>query len=391
MDATLDMHSSQPAVDVLLEQIRGDHSTDEYLDRVWRDEVIVTHGPLNRFEFLEHFPLLTSPQELANQPGLRAKVYLDGDPDSDGVVVEASAGWRLFRSGLTIALMLIDDALPDLKELGDALARTLGARRSATSLFVGPARTNVRPHIDRNPVVILQVQGTKRWYVGRDADKSQYSGVPVVQAPLENLLTEGATFDLEPGSALFMPAGIWHATEDITQARSESIGAISLSFAMESASWGAALMNVLAKTVVVGPEWTWPVRWPVGSRGRQETLAECQRRVDQLREWSASGLLEVLLPAHARPRGQDRFVAVGEWQVLDGGDGLELVVESASERFSVSVLRSWSAVLQQLMTPTGATVAEIEASLGANEWERFERLLLMLFENGLVDWKHESA
>ena len=109
--------------------------------------------------------------------------------------------------GFSIIITHLDQYVPSL----GALCRNLTARLLETT-YVGAIVTTgaegaFRLHYDFEDLIILQVEGTKRW---------QIFGPPVsnpVRGMAKQAVPQGAPmFDevLEPGDFLFVPAGYWH-------------------------------------------------------------------------------------------------------------------------------------------------------------------------------------
>jgi ribosomal protein L16 Arg81 hydroxylase len=109
--------------------------------------------------------------------------------------------------GFSIIITHLDQHVPSL----GALCRNLSARLLETT-YVGAIVTTgaegaFRLHYDYEDLIILQVEGTKRWQIFGPPVLNPIRGIAKQSAP------QGAPiFDevLEPGDFLFVPAGNWH-------------------------------------------------------------------------------------------------------------------------------------------------------------------------------------
>jgi ribosomal protein L16 Arg81 hydroxylase len=157
----------------------------------------------------------------------------------------------MLDSGKTVCASAIDTQNPDLtsflKEVGRQFA-LLG--RFFFNSYLSPDGAGFGLHLDHHPVMILQIEGRKRWWYspepalrevlsnisfphGRDA--LQLPWVTVTRPPEASL----CEVVLNPGDLLYMPKGTWHRAQAIG-------GSLGLTLAMESASPLDLLQHALA-------------------------------------------------------------------------------------------------------------------------------------------------
>lgn len=131
---------------------------------------------------------------------------------------------RLYSAGMTICAGM----LPEEGALAGFLGAYRGAIRSAGSVhfnaYLSPDGKGFGLHFDNHPVWILQLEGKKRWRFTPEpaiADPPVTITLPpdrdrlvlpwgVIERPADAAFAE---IVLEPGDALYLPAGCWHAAK----------------------------------------------------------------------------------------------------------------------------------------------------------------------------------
>lgn len=132
--------------------------------------------------------------------------------------------------------VVIADHVSDHQELLPILTEALawyranvgGATGCNANAVFAKASGVVIPHFDRDPILSLQVRGSKRWYV---EPNTQLNSTPVAGwfdfPERERLLQQSRedklepptpcamsySYDLGPGDAIFLPPGVWHCTQ----------------------------------------------------------------------------------------------------------------------------------------------------------------------------------
>ncbi len=109
-------------------------------------------------------------------------------------------GWTLLVQGLDLHVDAAHALLQRFRFVPDA-------RLDDLMLSYASDRGGVGPHVDSYDVFLLQVQGRRRWRIGRSRDKTLVPGVPLkILARFE----AEQEWLLEPGDMLYLPPGWAH-------------------------------------------------------------------------------------------------------------------------------------------------------------------------------------
>jgi hypothetical protein len=153
------------------------------------------------------FSAVPSPEAAAALGG-EAKLWAGGSFADELVCSGDEALVRLGRDRATAKIEGVDRLVPAiadaLESVRDELATPI--RRTWANLYISAPGVGVAEHDDGHEVIAVQISGAKEWRFWHEGER--------------------ATVTLRPGSVLFMPRGIRHATEAIDLSVS-----LSLSFA----------------------------------------------------------------------------------------------------------------------------------------------------------------
>ncbi|WP_342051352.1 MULTISPECIES: JmjC domain-containing protein [unclassified Cupriavidus] len=204
-------------------------------DCLVRGEPMAAHGELSRLQGL--LALTKSPPLdvlAAAGSGNRVIAYARG---ADGRArldrIDAATVALAYAEGSTITAEDFDSFYldPGFGTFLDEVRVSTGAAKVA-SVYVASPRGEALPlHFDSVDVIVVQLQGVKRWRLAANVDVqspdvSYFPGVglaterdarPFAEAPsyFPALWTHGcneSTIDMSPGSVLFVPRGHWHQT-----------------------------------------------------------------------------------------------------------------------------------------------------------------------------------
>lgn len=236
---------------------------DDFLERSWPGRHRVFHGPLERLGSLAELPPLEELLELYPDP---IRVALpDKRDEHSSVKVDAQRAQLLHGEGLALILDQVERVLPPVRIWLDALRVELGLplRCDPRSIvYASPAGAGNSAHFDANANFVVQLKGMKRWriapntHVPNPTDRWAMNEAELseelagyVTGPLPTKLPADAeTFELKPGSVLFVPRGYWHQTEAFEDT-------LALNFTFGQPTWADLALTTLRARLLEDPAW----------------------------------------------------------------------------------------------------------------------------------------
>lgn len=273
----------------LLQQLFG---RQRFIDEgaVWPSAIRLQHGPLARLPLLFRQPLLQQTGRLADVyrgplsfgRGLRSPQTFDS---------RANAA-SLLQLGLTVFMQdvapILGGASVFLRELERELGVTPGSAR--LSAFASAADDGVSCHYDAEEVISIQLLGRKTFHVAPMNEiplpyGAQFGPDMVAVDNLYEQARDGfpdpdnarfESFELQPGSVLYLPRGTWHRTEALEPS-------LSLSIVIRPAVLADALLGWLQPWLLGDARWRLPLYGPaqVHERALQPLLSELAMRLSQ--------------------------------------------------------------------------------------------------------------
>ncbi len=224
------------------------------------DVPLVVHGLRSSVAELFAIPHLASLEALLGSWPDEVDVHLPDVADEASTIrALPTNARRLFANGMGL---LFDEAqryVPQILPWLHAIRNDLGLSaltRQRCLIYATPAEKGTAPHFDQNVNFVLQLRGTKIWRLAPNTHVERPLTRHTIGQPVDPELQSYATLPmpdelpgnqseivLEPGSLLFVPRGMWHATHAITDA-------LALNFTFSPPTWidifTAALRNRLA-------------------------------------------------------------------------------------------------------------------------------------------------
>lgn len=248
-----------------LETIIKPMSRTEFLANYLNNTPVITHGLLEHLDELTQLPFIKSLDSLFETWPTFVTAYMEGLADeANSQKVSTSEARELFQKGSGLCFDDANNFDPLLEKWPNAIRSELGLSAltySRSLIYATKAGKGTDPHFDQNINFVIQISGTKKWWVAKndhienpltrhtigidmDPELASYAheGMP------ESFPENGTEYTLEPGSMLFVPRGSWHMTEAITDA-------VSLNFTFTAPSWIDLLTTALRGRLAQSSEW----------------------------------------------------------------------------------------------------------------------------------------
>jgi hypothetical protein len=291
----------------------------------------------------------------------------------------------LIAEGVSLLLHRVDDEVPAVAGLADALERRLGHTVWANAYVTHGPGGALAPHYDDHDVIVVQVRGAKRWFGHGTPNAS-----PVVRSP-DGRDFGPATWDLVvgPGDALYLPRGEVHHTANV--------GALSVhvTFGVDTRR-GVELLTTLREraaeerifrddlTRLAGPE---ALRAHARAlKARLHALVDAldvdahlaeDDRARALRSLTSLGGAEVA----ARAPSASVVVSAVRRRLALRDDGAEVVLDAGGRAFRLSPAAG--RVLELVATRDGPSLEDLARELGLSP-DDARRCVVELAEHGLV-------
>jgi hypothetical protein len=233
-----------------------------FQDKYWQRECLGLHSPIERFgPAIVRLAAQSVPDLLLAQSGRPQAWFNDKLGGYRAISLRGAAeAMAVHSAGMTLYFDCADAVVGQWK---DALVGELGRKPGTgiASFFASGAGDTVRAHIDCNENFTIQLRGRKRWFIEREArvQSPQSNWVTGRRVPhwlrraapqgLPTSMSSGAdVVDLVAGSMLYVPAGIFHATETVEDS-------LSLNISMTGeGTWSDLIQELLADLLSGVPE-----------------------------------------------------------------------------------------------------------------------------------------
>ena len=215
---------------------------------------------------------------------------------SDGDVPhrEYSAGGRVqplrvarhFDDGATVIFNQLHKRVPALARLCVGLGQCFSSRVQTNVYLTPPDAQGFNPHWDTHDVFVLQISGTKRWFIYDTKVRLPLRGQRFRRGIAPGEVSE--EFELGPGDVVYLPRGLMHA------ARSTSEPSLHVTLGLTAFTWAEFLVETVAAAALEEeslrrnlPAGFAREGFPAGERERlfREKLASVQARFDPEAVW----------------------------------------------------------------------------------------------------------
>ncbi len=230
-----------------------------------RNEPFVVHGLRDSLTELFAVPFLASLDALLGAwPDLVEAHLPDIADEASAITASPHDARKLFASGMGLLFNEAQRYAPLLVPWLDAIRTDIGLSaltQQRCLIYATPAGKGTAPHFDQNVNFVLQLHGTKTWWLAPnahvvrpmtrhtmgqavDAELQSYARLPM---PHE-LPAERSEIVLRPGSLLFVPRGVWHSTHATDDA-------LSLNFTFSPPTWIDVFTAALRSRLALSSDW----------------------------------------------------------------------------------------------------------------------------------------
>ena len=240
-------------------------TVNEFMTGHWPKEFFVVHNLETTIASLTQLPFLKSREALLNVWPNKVQAHLpDAKDEVSAVEVSAGDARKLFANGMALLFDNAQKISPDLTRWLDAIRKELGLPISTHArclIYATPDGKGNAAHFDQNINFVLQLQGTKTWWLAPNDNVENPSQRHTMGMPLdrelksylqdkipESMPVNAARIVLTPGSMLFVPRGFWHRTE-------ASGEALALNFTFSQPMWLDLFLSALRSRLLLSDEW----------------------------------------------------------------------------------------------------------------------------------------
>lgn len=227
-----------------LEGVLAPVDSKVFLAEYWKQSLLHVAGPEGRFAHLAPWDALSHILSTQRLPSPRLQLVRGGreiPPDryrsSKGPNERLNAGAMssLLSQGATLVLAYVDEILPLVGALSDAIGAALKAQTNV-NLYAGWRTDNgFALHWDAHDVIVLQLSGRKRWRIHRPAYPSPLKNDRFIPPPdNDEPAWEGM---LEDGAFLYIPRGWAHVATPVDEPSLHLTVAIRSPNAMDFLRW----------------------------------------------------------------------------------------------------------------------------------------------------------
>ncbi len=290
-----------------LEKLLKSHFPKQFTDQSLPKAPLVLHGQTSTLSALTSLPFLQSLDALLKLWPKNIEVHLpDVRDEASAIETNPQNARKLFQNKMGLLFNNVQEISPVLDEHLQSFKKDLGLPHSTYSrcmVYATPDGLGTAAHFDQNINFVLQLSGTKKWWLAPNVSVENPTerhtiGLaldPEIASYLNGEMPKSMPLDaqevvLKPGSILYVPRGYWHKTE----AEGE---ALALNFTFSQPTWIDLFTLALRSRLSLSPEWrelAHGVGFEEPSRRRsaiQKFDALLGELVEDLPQWRAADIL----------------------------------------------------------------------------------------------------
>ena len=241
------------------------HTIEEFFSSYELNEPFVVHGNSENMKVISELPFLESLEKLLTSwPALIQAHLPDVRDESSSIDTTPKDAQKLFDNGMGLLFNEAQTISPLLVEWLEEIKKNLGLPTMTYArclIYATPDGKGTAPHFDQNINFVYQVHGTKVWHMASNTDvenpltRHTMGTMPdpemmgYLEAPLPTKMPANVeTYELRPGSILFVPRGYWHSTE-------AEGDALALNFTFTAPTWLDLFTAALRSRLAMSPDW----------------------------------------------------------------------------------------------------------------------------------------
>lgn len=270
----------------------------DFFDAFTKSSPFMVHHEADALKVLRDLPFLESFSSMLEIWPALVQVHLpDLRDEASAIDVSAIEARKYFDEGMSLLFNDVNRISPILQEWLDQIKIDLGVSSQSYGrclVYATPDGKGTAAHFDQNINFVLQIKGTKKWHLAQNSSvinpMDRYTmGLPVdpemmsyLEKPMaETMPEDSVSFDLKPGSLLFVPRGVWHSTE-------AEGDALALNFTFTAPTWSDLLLGALRSRLVLTSEWR-ETAFVADEEKFQSLIASL---VEDLPHWDARNILD---------------------------------------------------------------------------------------------------
>lgn len=263
-----------------------------------KNEPSVVHAQNKELKELLDLHFLSSLDAMLKSWEHPIQVHLpDVRDEASSIETDSKNALGYFNQGMGLLFKDVQQESPLLTEWVNSIRESLGLSSITYGrclVYATPDGKGTAPHFDQNINFVLQVHGTKKWRMAPNTHVQNpmtrhTMGLPIdpelstyIDAPMPTEMPKDVqSFELKPGSLLYVPRGYWHETE-------AEGNALSLNFTFTAPTWLDLFTAALRSRLALSPEW----RETAEVTSDEEFDLLLSALVDDLPNWKAADILD---------------------------------------------------------------------------------------------------